>query len=60
MIKSVTMSMLSNAKKSNEGPGSDPGGIVRSVNFTSVADNKTKSTEFSYVFIPILFSVETV
>ena len=32
------MSMLSNAKKSIKGPGPDPGGIVRSVNFTSVAD----------------------
>ena len=33
--------MLSNAEKSNEGPGSDPGGIVRSVNFTSVAEQSS-------------------
>ena len=35
------MSMLSNSEKSNEGPGSDPGVIVRSVNFTSVAEQSS-------------------
>ena len=36
------MSTLSNAEKSNEGPRSDSGGIVRSVNFTSVAEQSSQ------------------
>ena len=39
------MSMLSNAEKSNEGPGSDPGGIVKSVNFTSVAEQSSQGLQ---------------
>ena len=41
------MSMPSNAEKSNEGPGSDPGGIVRSVNFTSVAEQSSQEPVLS-------------
>ena len=39
------MSTLSrdNAEKSNEGPRSDFGGIVRSVNFTSVAEQNASA-----------------
>ena len=36
------MFMLSNAEKSNEGPRSDSGGIVRSVDFTSVAEQPSQ------------------
>lgn len=34
--------MLSDTEKSNEGPRSDPGGIVRSVNFISVAEQSSQ------------------
>ena len=33
---------LSNSEQSNEGPRSDPGGIVRSVDFTSVVEQSSQ------------------
>ena len=38
------MSMLSNAEKSNERPGLDPRGIVRLMNFTSVAEQSSQGS----------------
>lgn len=33
---------MSTSEQSNEGPRSDPGGIVRSVNFASVAEQSSE------------------
>lgn len=40
--RTFMMSTLSNAEQSNEGPGSGIGGIVRSVNFTPVAEQSSQ------------------
>ena len=43
IFKTFMMSTLSNAEKPNEGPRSNSGGIVRSVNFTSVAEQNASA-----------------